>query len=161
MNNIEHISNEILKTAGIASGVKGVGKFMGRTATGAILGAGIGASKGVSANEKNPFDTQEAKETNVVGGMIGGALTGAVAGGVGVGIAKKVGKGAIGMFKKSDMEVPNEHEKGEKTDEAKDEVLDSPNEEERKRMVNSISKDDERKQYYKELIEKSARKVGC
>lgn len=161
--NIENKSNEILKTAGIASGakaisggIKGAGKFLGRSAGGAVLGAGLGATKGVGANEKDPYATQETKELNVLGGAAGGMLAGAAIAGPGIGMAKKIGKGALGIFKKSDMEVPNEEERGCVEDEDKDEVLESPNKDERKRMVNSISKEDEKKEHYKKQIEKSA-----
>lgn len=164
---IENRSNEILKTAGIASGaraisngIKGTGKFIGRSAGGAMLGAGLGANKGVGANEKDPYASQETKELNVLGGAAGGALAGMALAGPGVGMAKKIGKSTLGLFKKSDMEVPNEDERLDSEDDAKDEVLNSPNKEEKKRMINTISKRDERKEHYKKEIEKLSASKG-
>lgn len=151
---------EIEKVAGIGSTISGVGKFMGRTATGAVLGAGLGAMKGVSANANDPNAEQGTKESNVMGGLVGGALLGGLAGGVGVGAAKKIGKGVAnkltpGFLKKSEMEVPTDEEKGLDNDEAREDVEESPNKEERDRMRSSINK--HKKEIEKCSISKTAK----
>lgn len=143
---------EIEKSASIPGAIKGAGKFMGRTATGALLGAGIGGMKGVNANANDPNASQETKETNIAGGLLGGALLGGLAGGPGVGAAKKLGQKAVskitpGFLKKSEMEVPTEEEKGNEEDEARKEVEESPNKAERSRMRSTIND-------YKKEIEK-------
>ena len=143
---------QIEKMAGLGNVFKSTGKFMGRTGTGALLGAGLGGMKGVNANSQDPNASQETKETNIVGGLVGGALLGGLAGGVGIGAAKKLGQKTVkkitpGFMKKSEMEVPTEEEKGLKEDEARKEVEESPNEEERARIRNSINN-------YKKEIEK-------
>lgn len=151
MNRISY-KQEIEKMASVESTVKGVGKFMSRTATGALLGAGIGGMKGVNANANDPNASQDTKETNIMGGLASGAILGGLAGGVGIGAAKKLGKGVAnkltpGFMKKSEMEVPTEEEKGINNDEAREEVQESPNEKEKSRMRSSIDN-------YKKEIEK-------
>lgn len=130
----------------------GVGNFMKRTATGALLGAGIGGMKGVDANSKDPNTPQDTKEMNVMGGLVGGALAGGAVGGAGIGMAKKLGGKAVnkltpGFMKRSEMEVPTDEEKGLSDDDARKEVEESPNEAERNRMRNTIDS-------YKKEIEK-------
>lgn len=152
--NKELYKNDIEKIAGIGSALKSTGKFMGRTATGLTLGAGIGAMKGLNANAQNPNLDQEGRESNIMGNAVSGALIGGVAGGVGIGLAKKLGKGAVnkltpGFMKKSEMEVPTDEEKGLEDNEDKDEVQESPNKEEVSRMRGSINK-------HKEQIEKKS-----
>lgn len=158
MNEIEKISDEILKTAGII-------RTVNRTLGSSVLGAGLGAVKGVGANEQNPGATADEKLNNVLGGAAGGALIGGAIGGPGIGCVKSIGKKitnktnklgtqALGFFKKSDMEVP--HEDDDKITTEESEVRDSPNNTEKRRMINSITKEDEHKQFYKNQIEKSA-----
>ena len=154
---IDILSDEILKTAGFGSAI-------GRTLGAATLGAGIGATKGVSANEANPNATADEKATNVLGGAAGGALAAGAIAGPGVGAAKHFGKKALNtvsnlgskalnMFKHSEMEVPNDIDKSIDEDEN---VRESPNELEKRMMINSITEKDELKQKYKDLIEKKA-----
>ena len=150
MDKLSLYRQEIEKSAGFPGALKGAGKFMSRTATGAILGAGLGATKGVNANANDPNASQGTKELNVAGGLVGGALLGAVAGGPGIGMAKKIGKKLTpGFLKKSEMEVPTEEEKGTEEDEARKEVEESPNRIERNRMRHTIDS-------YKKEIEKSS-----
>lgn len=142
---VNSLSDEILKTAGFSNIVKNTSKFMKRTGSGAILGAGLGGMKGVSANAANPDSPEDTKELNVAGGIVSGALLGGLAGGVGIGAAKKIGGKAVnkmtpGFMKKSEMEVPTEEEKETKEDKDRRDVEESPNEEEKSRIINSISK---------------------
>lgn len=150
----EIYKNHIEKIAGIGSAINGAGKFVGRTATGAILGAGIGSMKGLNANAENPNLDTESREGNILGGLASGALIGGITGGVGVGAAKKLGKGVVkkltpGFMKKSEMEVPTNEEKGLEENEDKNEVQESPNQEEIQRMRSTINK-------HKEDIEKKS-----
>lgn len=157
---IDNLSNEILKTAGIISAT-------GRTLGAATLGAGLGALKGTSANEANPNATADEKAGNVLGGAIGGALTGGAIGGPGVGAVKFAGKKiankashlgnkTLNLFKKSEMEIPRDVIDKSHDDES---VRESPNESEKRKMINSISEEDERKQHYKSQIEKEASQI--
>lgn len=148
----EIIIDEIVKTAGI----KGVAKAVGRTATGAVLGAGIGANNAVSENEKNPYADTDERNSNIAGKAIGGALVGGAIAGPGIGAvkfgAKKIKNKVTGFTKKSEMQVPTDEEAGKETKEDREEVLNSPNEQEKRRMNNSITKEDERREYYKNKI---------
>jgi len=119
-----------------------------------LLGAGIGSMKGVSANEANPGASPDEKAGNIAGGVMGGLALGGLAAGPGVSAAKKLGSAALGVFKKADMEIPHD-EDNKMTDEEK-EVQESPNEDEKRRMVNSVTEEDEKKEYYKNKIEKQA-----
>ena len=152
----EIIIDEIVKTAGI----KGVAKAVGRTATGAVLGAGIGANNAVSENEKNPYADIDERNSNIAGKAIGGALVGGAIAGPGIGAvrfgAKKIKNKVTGFTKKSEMQVPTDEEAGKETKEDREEVLNSPNEQEKRRMNNSITKEDELKEYYNnKLLDKA------
>ena len=155
----EDIINEIVKTAGI----KDVAKTVGRTATGALLGAGIGANNAVSENEKNPYADVDERNSNIAGKAIGGALVGGAIAGPGIGAvkfgAKKIKNKLSGITKKSEMQVPTDEETGKETKEDRDEVLESPNEQEKRRMNNSITKEDELKEYYKNKILDKAEQI--
>lgn len=157
----DEIIDEITKVAGFSP--KGIAKAVGRTATGAVLGAGIGASKANTQNQENPYASTEDKNNNVISGALSGALIGGAIGGPGIGAAKfgakKIKNGVSGIFKKSEMQVPTDEEAGRETKEDKDEVLNSPNEEEKRRMNNSISKADELKEYYRNQILDKAEEI--
>lgn len=146
MNNIDLMSDNILKTAG----------FVGRTLTGAMLGAGINSGKGLSANEANPNASYEEKRNNIVSSMAGGAMLGGAVGGAGVGTAKKIGKKILNVVKKAEMDVPTDEEKGLENNEARKEVEESPNEDEKNRMESSMGGNEEARNYYKKEIEKQA-----
>lgn len=146
---IDTMSENILKTAKFRSAA-------GRFGAGTLLGAGIGGMKASEANDTLPQDDIDGRDKNFLGKTLSGAAIGGSVAGPGVGLVKKIGKNTVNLFKKSEMEVPNDEERGVTKKEDEDEVLESPNKEERDRMRNSISVDDEKKQYYKSHIEKKA-----
>lgn len=154
----QNLIEDITKIAGFSP--KGALKAVGRTVSGTALGAGIGATKAISQNEKDPFADTDAKNSNIITSSLAGGLIGGAIGGPGIGVAKsgakKLSSKVTGIFKKSEMEVPNEEESGKEVNKDKEEVLNSPNEEEKKRMTSSISEKDELKEYYKNKIKEKA-----
>jgi hypothetical protein len=79
-------------------------KNMGRTATAAFIGAGVGAAVLATANAIMPADTTGERGRAAVGGLLGGAVLGAVGGVVYSALARghramnpATSVGAIGM----------------------------------------------------------------
>ena len=103
------------------------------------------------------------RNSNIAGKAIGGALVGGAIAGPGIGAvkfgAKKIKNKLSGITKKSEMQVPTDEETGKETKEDRDEVLESPNEQEKRRMNNSITKEDELKEYYKNKILDKAEQI--
>lgn len=127
-------------------------KTLGRTLTGATIGAGIGAIKS-NKDLDDPNKSIDEKALKLGGNSLGGA----VVGGVAANTVGSLGSKAVGMFKKSEIEIPSiddKEEKKEEKDNARDEVLNSPNKEEIERMNNSVV--NSKKEEYKKMIEKEA-----
>lgn len=117
---------------------------------GAMLGGCYGASKAGDMIKENPYMNQEQKENIMLKRSVKGAAIGTAGAAIGGHYIRGAIKGVGGILKKSEMEVPTDSEIG-KLPEAEEEVRESPNEEEKEKMRNTI---DERKQHYKDLIEK-------
>lgn len=135
------------------------------------IGGALGGMKSQASAENNPNMTAGDKATNIMGGVAAGALGGAVAGGIGKSLINKgintsgnlINKGGnfisnfgktaseelddlyqlckIAMNKKSEMECPTEEEKQNRLNSSEEEVRESPNSTEKKRMIET-SKDD-------------------
>lgn len=133
----------LLKQAGVVP--SNALKSVARTGGGLLAGAGMGISKGVSANEQNPNSSDTTQFNNVAGGALGGAAIGGALAGPGVGLAKK-GLGSVKNLFSGIKKVADE------------EVLESPNEDEKKKENNKVTNEEKKEKiaFYLDEIDKIA-----